>query len=72
MNIQTLNPNQIKQIGLKALILALGPVGMARLQQFETGYGDYTKDRDKWLGKINVQQALKGIKRKRNQKRILN
>ncbi|MFH1288416.1 MAG: hypothetical protein ABII25_06945 [bacterium] len=69
MNIQTLNPNQIKQVGLKALILALGPVGMVRfLQQFETGYGDYTKDRDKWLGKINVRQVVKEIKLKRNQK----
>ncbi len=38
MSIQTMNPNQIRQAGLEALIKVLVPMGMARfLQQFETG-----------------------------------
>lgn len=38
--------DQIRLAGLKALNWELGPVGMIRfLQQFETGSGDYTKER---------------------------
>ncbi len=37
---------QIRQQGYKALIDSLGIVGMLRfLQQFEAGYGDYTKEK---------------------------
>ena len=33
-------------IGMQALRDALGPVGMVRfIQQYETGYGDYTKEK---------------------------
>ncbi|MBI5788051.1 MAG: hypothetical protein HZA78_04250 [Candidatus Schekmanbacteria bacterium] len=61
-----MNPNQIRQTGMEALIKALGPVGTARfIQQFETGYGDYTKDRDKWLGEIGVRQAVGEIRARR-------
>ena len=35
--------------------MALGPVGVIRfLQQFETGHGDYTRDRFQWLGNPSV------------------
>jgi len=69
MSIQAINPNQIRQVGLEALVKALGPVGMTRfLQQFETGYGDYTKDRDKWLGKMDVQHMVKEIRLGREEK----
>jgi hypothetical protein len=37
---------EIRQMGLKALLKALGPIGMARfMQQYDTGYGDYTKEK---------------------------
>ena len=37
---------EIRKIGLQALNEALGPVGMVRfIQQFENGYGDYTKEK---------------------------
>lgn len=40
------NPVEIRMIGMKALKEALGPVGMVRfIQQYDLGYGDYTKDR---------------------------
>jgi len=69
MSIQTINLNQIRQVGMEALIKALGPVGMARfLQQFETGYGNYTKDRDKWLGEADVQQVAREIRSSRGKK----
>jgi hypothetical protein len=42
--------NEIRQVGLEALLERLGPVGMIRfLQQYETGYGNYTAERDTWL-----------------------
>ena len=45
----TINVNnliEIRKVGLQALKDALGPVGMVRfLQQFENGYGDYTKEK---------------------------
>jgi len=40
------NMAEIRTIGLKALLEALGPVGMARfMQQYDAGYGDYTKEK---------------------------
>jgi hypothetical protein len=41
---------QIHEAGIKALARSLGPVGMVRfLQQYETGQGNYTLERDQWL-----------------------
>ena len=43
---KTSNMIEIRQIGLKALLEALGPIGMTRfMQQYDTGYGDYTKEK---------------------------
>jgi hypothetical protein len=37
---------EIRKTGLQALRDALGPVGMVRfIQQYENGYGDYTKEK---------------------------
>lgn len=42
-------PAQIRKMGLDILGKSLGPVGMVRfLQQFETGSGNYTKDRARY------------------------
>lgn len=69
MNIQTMSPNQIRKVGLEVLAKALGPVGMVRfLQQFETGSGDYTRERDKWTGGMGVQDIVKGIEKQRSEK----
>lgn len=46
---QAINMNnftQIRMVGLEALKNALGAVGAVRfLQQYDTGYGDYTKEK---------------------------
>ena len=40
------NYSQIRTLGLEALKNALGVVGATRfLQQYDTGYGDYTKEK---------------------------
>jgi hypothetical protein len=37
---------EIREIGLRALKEALGPVGMVRfIQQYENGSGDYTEEK---------------------------
>ena len=69
MSTQTLNPSILRKLGLEALTKALGPVGMARfLQQFETGMGDYTKERAQGLKGINVETIIEEIKGKRKAK----
>jgi hypothetical protein len=44
--INTNNLTKVRQAGLSALQKALGPVGMVRfIQQFDSGSGDYTKEK---------------------------
>ncbi len=68
MNIRTMTPEQIRLAGLKALARELGPVGMVRfLQQFETGQGDYSKERHDRLGESNVLTLADRIHQKRKE-----
>ncbi len=54
---------EIREAGLEALARELGPVGMVRfLQQYETGSGDYTLERDTWLGDDTVEKLTDKIK----------
>ncbi len=47
----------------------MGPEGMIRfLQQFETGRGDYTKERHKWLKEISVETLAEKIVKQRKRK----
>ena len=69
MNIQTLSLNDIRKLGLEALFKALGPVGMVRFtQQFETGVGDYTKERAQWLKELDIKKIVEEIKDRRKAK----
>lgn len=46
MNIDLNSPIDVREAGMQAVVDALGPVGFARfIQQFERGYGDYTKEK---------------------------
>ncbi len=61
--------NEIRQIGLEVLLERLGPVGMIRfLQQFETGYGDYTAERESWLVETDMDTLVAKIQRWRSSK----
>ena len=47
---QTKTLNEIHKQGIDALVQILGPVDAVRfLQIYDTGAGDYTKDRKRWL-----------------------
>jgi len=61
-----MNLNKIRETGIRALIDRLGPVGMVRfLQQFDTGEGDYTRDRNRWLADLTMDDIMSELKRKR-------
>lgn len=63
MNAQTMTLDQIRKVGMDALIQYLGIVGMIRfLQQSEIGWGDYTKDREKWLNDPDLRELFNAIK----------
>jgi hypothetical protein len=66
METHNMNPAQIRQQGLDALVKALGPVGMVRfLQQFDTGSGDYTRERQHWVANLTLEDILGEIRHKR-------
>jgi len=53
--INSMNNSEIREKGLQSLNKSLGTDGMIRfLQQFESGKGDYTKDRKKFLKDISI------------------
>lgn len=66
MNAQMMSLEQIRIAGMEALARELGVVGMVRfLQQFETGHGDYSKDRHAWLDDQELDAVVKRIREKR-------
>ena len=63
-----MNPVEIRKKGLEALDNALGPIGMVRfLQQFESGSGDYTKERDQWLKDMTIDSVVEEISQKKQE-----
>ena len=66
MNRAAMTLEQIRTKGLEALSRDLGPVGLVRfLQQFETGHGDYTAERHRWLGERTVKEVAEEMRRQR-------
>ena len=46
MNVNINNQMELRAAGMQVLLDSLGPVGFASfIQQFENGYGDYTKEK---------------------------
>ena len=57
----------IRRLGIEALTEKLGPVGMVEfIRQFDSGYGDYTKERHEWLNSIDIETIVKQAEAKRN------
>jgi hypothetical protein len=66
MSTLTMSPAGIRKAGLEAVAKKLGPLGMVRfLQQFETGRGDYTKERGQWLNDLDMKAVVTDIRKKR-------
>lgn len=63
-----MTPSEIRSKGYKALVDALGVPGMIRfLQQFDTGYGDYTKERHQWLDQVTLEEILVDVEQLREE-----
>lgn len=55
-----LTPDEIYRQGLQALRDRLGRAGMIRfLQQFETGQGDYARERHAWVDRLTLDDLRK-------------
>jgi hypothetical protein len=62
MGSQAMTLAQIREKGLEALRQHLGVVGMIRfLQQSEMGWGNYTEEREQWLGDPDLDEVAKKI-----------
>jgi hypothetical protein len=61
---------EIRRAGVEALRRELGVVGMVRfLQQFETGYGDYSEERQQFVGKLGARALSEQIQREQMARR---
>jgi len=59
---------EITQAALKALYKEIGIANTVRfINQFTTGYGDYTKEREQLFADMTLDDMVSGIKRKRSQ-----
>ena len=57
--------NSIKRLGIEALTERLSPIGMIEfMRQFDSGYGDYTKERHAWLDHLTFEDICNEIRNK--------
>jgi hypothetical protein len=62
MNNDYMTLNEIRVLGFETLLRELGPVATIRfMQQYESGRGNYTRDRHKWLTKKSVKEQAQEI-----------
>ncbi|MCL1466150.1 hypothetical protein [Argonema galeatum] len=58
-----MTPLELNQKGFEALIAALGYADAVRfIKQFDMGTGDYTKDRDRWLNALGLDDIWADLK----------
>jgi len=51
--------NALRKSEIDALTERLGPVGMTEfMRQYDSGYGDYTKERHNWLDYLTVNDII--------------
>jgi hypothetical protein len=66
IDVREMTPIQVQQTGLAILARELGPTGLVRfLQQFELGSGDYTAEREQWLGEMDVDAVMRLVEERR-------
>jgi hypothetical protein len=66
MDVSKMTLEEIREAGMQVLTRELGPVGMIRfMQQFETGSGDYSAERHKWLDGMSIEAIVEKIRLER-------
>ncbi len=72
MNIQVKSVAEINRRATHILFKEMGGVDTIRfLNQFSVGQGDYTKERDVWLGDMSMNDVIVQIKVKKKQMLIM-
>ena len=67
MNIAIHSLSEINQQATEVLVREMGVVDTLRfLSQFSSGTGDYTKERDQWLGQLSLDEIISEMKARRN------
>jgi len=67
MKIDTKPLTEINQLATHILCRELGVVDTIRfINQFTTGYGDYTKEREKLFGDLSLKEIVSEIKNARH------
>ncbi|MBT8367531.1 MAG: hypothetical protein KJP23_22800 [Deltaproteobacteria bacterium] len=67
MNTETKPLSEISRRATHILVKEMGVVEIIRfLNQFSISQGDYTKERERWRGDINLNDAISQIKAVRN------
>lgn len=70
MKTLTLEPNEIRVRGLRALKRDLGTAGMTQfIQQFSVGKGDYTKERHRVLDRFTFDEIWAAVETKQPKRR---
>ena len=60
-----MTPVELQRKGWKALVNALGYVDAIRfIRQFDSGSGDYTKERHQWLDKLTMDEIIADIEQR--------
>jgi len=58
------DPNAIRRLGISALSEKLGPLGMVEfMRQYDSGYGDYAKERHAWLDHLTLEEITGEIEK---------
>ncbi|MCG8502280.1 MAG: hypothetical protein MJB12_18000 [Firmicutes bacterium] len=66
MKVTNREPNVIRKKGIEALSRELGPIGMTYfIKQFDTGEGDYTRERKEIQESTRVKEIVEEIYRRR-------
>ena len=62
MKTETMTQEEVRTRGIDALNRELGAVGMLRfLQQFDSGKGDYSRQRHRWLDSLTTEDVISSI-----------
>ena len=62
--VRLLSLPELRKRGFEALVRELGPANALRfLHLFDAGRGDYTRDREQWLGGFTIEQVDDEIRR---------
>lgn len=70
MNLNTHSLTEINQKATHTLFQTLGVVDALRFfNQFTVGSGDYTKEREQWLGELTLDQIVEEITANRTENR---